>query len=58
MLSWFASDFFAKSPALAYPVIALGIFMTIFVTTTLRALLEKKDEVDRLARLPLEADDE
>ncbi len=58
MLSWFASDFFARSPALAYPVLALGIFMTVFVTTTLRALFKKKDEVEHLARMPLEADDE
>ena len=58
MLSWFASDFFARSPMLAYPIVALGIFMTIFVTATLRALFRNKDEVDRLARLPLEADDE
>lgn len=58
MLSWFASDFFAQSPVLAYPVAALGIFMTLFVTVSLRALFQSKEEVDRLARMPLENDDE
>lgn len=57
MLGWFASDFFARSPALVYPVIALGIFMTVFISVSLKALFLKKSEVDRLARLPLSEDD-
>ncbi len=57
MLGWFASDFFARSPVLIYPVIALGIFMTIFISMSLKALFLKKSEVDRLAQLPLSEDD-
>lgn len=57
MLGWFASDFFARSPMLIYPVIALGIFMTVFVSVSLRALFKPKTEIERLANLPLSEDD-
>lgn len=57
MLGWFASDFFARSPVLIYPVIALGLFMTVFISVSLKALFLKKSEVDRLAQLPLSEDD-
>jgi hypothetical protein len=51
-------DFFARSPALICPVIALGLFMTIFVTTSLRALRADRARIDRLARMPLSNDEE
>jgi hypothetical protein len=57
MLGWFASDFFARSPVLVYPIIALAIFMTVFVTVSLRALFRPKSELERLAALPLTEDD-
>jgi len=53
MLSWIATDFFAQSPVLAYPVAALGIFMVVFAGITLRTLLAPKERIDALARLPL-----
>lgn len=53
MLSQFASDFFARSPVLAWPVFALSVFLTVFVAVTVRALLGRRDEMQRLAELPL-----
>lgn len=58
MLGWFATDFFAKSPVLGAPLLALGIFFTVYVTISLRTFLTKKERFDYLANLPLEADDE
>lgn len=58
MLSWFASDYFAQSPVLVYPLIALGIFMTIFMVVSLKTLVTRKRRFDRIAALPLENDDE
>ena len=57
MLGWFASDFFAESPVLFFPVLALMIFMTVFITVSLRALFKPKSELDRLAQMPLSEDD-
>ena len=57
MLSWFASDFFARSPMLVYPIVALGVFMTVFLTVSLRALFKPKSELERLAAMPLSEDD-
>lgn len=54
MLSWMATDFFAQSPVLAYPVAALGIFMLVFAAVTLRILLAPKERIDALARIPLD----
>jgi hypothetical protein len=54
MLSWIASDFFARSPVLVYPLIALLLFMAVFVTAALRAALADRAQIDRMARLPLE----
>ena len=53
MLSQLSSDFFARSPLLAWPVLALGIFMCVFVTVSLRALLSRRDEMQRMAELPI-----
>lgn len=58
MLSWFASDYFAQSPVLVYPLIALGIFMTIFTVVSVTTLLKRKQRFERIAALPLENDDE
>jgi hypothetical protein len=52
MLSFVALDFFQKSPLLILPLIALGIFVTVFLTTTARALLTDKAKMDELAALP------
>ncbi len=58
MLSWFASDFFASSPLMAYPVFGFVVAMTVFATFTLRALFLRREQVQQLANLPLEGDDE
>jgi hypothetical protein len=42
---------------LLYPVVALGIFMTVFITVSLRALFKPNAEIERLSRLPLSEDD-
>ena len=53
MLSQFSADFFARSPVLAGPVVALGIFIVVFVAVSVRAARTKKTELDRMAALPL-----
>lgn len=53
MLSQLSSDFFARSPLLAWPVIALGIFMCVFVSVSVRALLARRDEMQRMAELAI-----
>jgi hypothetical protein len=58
MLSWFASEYFAHSPVLIYPMIALLVFAGVFTAASVRALLAEKSQVERMASLPLEADDE
>jgi hypothetical protein len=54
MLSAFSADYFARSPLLVFPVIALGLFMVVFVAVTARALLTRKSELAHMANLPLE----
>jgi hypothetical protein len=54
MISWLASDFFARSPMLLFPVVALFLFMTAFAAVSAWALLRKREHLDRMARLPLE----
>jgi len=57
MLSLIASDFFQKSPVLLFPLIALGLFMLVFFVVTVRTVMTKKAEFDRLAMLPLQAEE-
>jgi cbb3-type cytochrome oxidase subunit 3 len=56
MLSTLASEFFAASPFLLLPVIALFLFLCAFTAVTWRALRKKPAELEPIARLPL-ADD-
>lgn len=58
MLSAFASAYYVKSPFLTYPLVALGIFMVVFLVMGVRAARLARPEVERMASLPLEADDE
>ena len=57
MMSWIATDFFARSPVLLGPVIALALFFTVFVGAAARALLTRRAVVDRAARIPFENDE-
>jgi hypothetical protein len=51
-------EFFFKSPLLALPLVALGIFLTVFVVMFVRALLRPETASSRLAALPLESDED
>ena len=53
MLSQLSADYFARSPVLALPVFALVTFLSVFVFVSLRALLAKRDDLQRVAELPL-----
>jgi cbb3-type cytochrome oxidase subunit 3 len=53
MMRLISSEFFARSPVLIFPVLALGLFFVVFVLISLRALLTQRDEMDAAARLPL-----
>jgi len=47
-------EFFVHSPVLALPVIALGIFVVVFVMVVIRTMFRKKDQEEQLvASLPL-----
>jgi len=56
MMSELAREFFATSPFLTYPVLALVVFLIVFGAIFVRALRQKPEELDALARIPL-ADD-
>ncbi len=55
MLSLVAMDFFQKSPLLAFPLVALALFMLVFFVITVRTVLTQKTRYEGVARLPLEA---
>lgn len=57
MLTALASDFFAASPLMALPVVALLLFLCVFTAATWRALRKRPAELEPIARLPL-GDDE
>ncbi|MEM6961097.1 MAG: hypothetical protein AAF355_10635 [Myxococcota bacterium] len=56
MLSWLASDYFAQSPLLAFPVIAMILFMAVFSAMAFRAMRTTREELDRMAQLPLRSE--
>jgi len=51
-----AQDFFARSPYLLGPVVALALFIVIFALVVVRVMSRKPAELDRLARMPLAQD--
>jgi hypothetical protein len=53
-MRFIAADFFARSPMLVLPVVAMLIFMLVFMSTAIRAFRTDKAKQDKLARLPLE----
>jgi len=57
MLSQISSEFFARSPVLLLPVIALCLFGAVFLLVLARTVLAGRDEIERGAQLPL-SDDE
>jgi hypothetical protein len=54
MIGWLVKDFFGASPMLAFPKIALILFLIVFVVVSIRTLLLKKTDVDARAHLALE----
>ena len=55
-MRWIATDFFARSPVMTLPVIAMLLFMAVFVASAIRAFRTARDTHDELAKLPLEED--
>ncbi len=55
MLGRVALNFFQQSPLLAFPLIALGLFMLVFFVITLRTLFAQKTRYDGVACMPLES---
>lgn len=53
MLSQLTADYFARSPVLAFPIAALGIFLLVFIGVSVRAALRAQSEMERMAQLPL-----
>ena len=53
MLRQLSADYFARSPMLEYPVIALAIFLVVFIVVSVRALRSRREDVERMAALPL-----
>ena len=54
MLGFMAMDYFRNSPLMAFPLLALAIFMGVFFLMTLRAVLTQKSRWEAVSRLPLE----
>jgi hypothetical protein len=50
-------DLLATTPLFVLPLVALAIFIGVWVATTLRAMTRPRSEIDLAARLPLAADD-
>ncbi len=57
-MSRFAVEFFAQSPVLILPLLALLVFIGIFVFFTVQAFRMKNTDVERFSRLPLEDSEE
>lgn len=54
MLSQMMRQMFSGNPLTMFPMIGLGIFMTIFAIVTISVLRRRADSFDDLARLPLD----
>lgn len=57
MLSQIAKTFFGASPVLGYPVIAMLIFLAVFLVVSVRALRKDRSEIDQLAKIPFEGEE-
>ena len=56
MMRMISAEFFARSPVLVFPILALGLFMIVFVVISLRAVLTSKTQLDAASRLPFDTD--
>jgi hypothetical protein len=50
-------DLLTHSPLLSLPLLAMALFMLVWVTATIRALTQPRADVAEAARLPLAEDD-
>jgi len=53
-MSRFAAEFFANSPALLLPILALVLFFAVFLFVIIRVIRMKRSDADRYARIPLQ----
>jgi hypothetical protein len=51
-------DLFAQSPLLVLPLVAMFLFLAVFVVVAIRAATSSRTEMDAAARLPLGDDHE
>lgn len=49
-----ASDFFARSPVMAGPLVAIVLFFTVFVGVAIWVMWTKREAFDAVSRMPLE----
>ena len=54
MMRMLTADYFARSPVLILPVIALVLFFLVFTGVVLVTYLSKKSRFDTIANLPLD----
>lgn len=54
MLSQLSADFFARSPVLAFPIAALGLFLLVFIGVSIWAMSRTQRDIEHLAALPLQ----
>ena len=57
MMRQLTSGFFDQSPVLLFPIVALCLFMGVFVLVTVRTLRTRKTAFDDVAALPLDDGD-
>jgi len=57
MLSQLSADYFSRSPVLAWPLLALVLFMIVFIAITVRAIFGRREVMERHAALPLESNE-
>ncbi len=51
-------DLLVQSPLLALPLVAMFLFLAVWIVTSIHALTRPRTEIEATARLPLEDDDE
>jgi hypothetical protein len=52
-----AHDFFTASPVMAAPLVALVLFVIVFVAVSVRAMRTRRSDADRAAHLVLEGEE-
>jgi hypothetical protein len=57
-MSTIARQFFADSPVIFFPILALLLFLVVFVVLTVRAIRTRPEELDALARIPFGDEEE